>query len=151
MNSQTCSATALVCAIGDFLRLAETSSHFVNGHSDGDLVSCDESIDDFPTLLAFLQVCQEPFRKRFEIVVGNPRGDTALLGVASDPASIVGKCFRLHDLRKAQCAGVSRHSDVEIAGRRTEDFQPKRFLIEIGQVDRTGLPYDRPGINFPRH
>ena len=111
----------LVCAIGDFLRFAQAASDFVDRHSNGYFVSCDESVDNVPALLAFLQVSQETFRERFDLVVRNPGGNSALLGVAADSAPIVSKCFYLHDLRETQGARVARHADVEIARRRTEN------------------------------
>ena len=138
----------LICAIGDLLWLAETTSYFIDRHSDGDFISRDKLVDDLPAFLTLLEVGQESFGKRFQFVVRDPGGHTALLGIPAYPATEIGKGFHLDDLRKSQRPSVAGHIDVEVAGRRPQHPESKRLLAKVRQVNGAALPNDRPGLGF---
>ena len=138
----------LICAIGDLLWLAETTPYFIDRHSDGDFISRDKLVDDLSAFLTLLEVGQESFGKRFQFVVRDPGGHTALLGIPAYPATEIGKGFHLDDLRKSQRPSVAGHIDVEVAGRRPQHPESKRLLAKVRQVNGTALPNDRRGLGF---
>ena len=50
----------LICAIGNFLRLSQAASDFVDSHSDGYFVSRDKFVDDPPAFFALLEIASRP-------------------------------------------------------------------------------------------